>query len=129
MIERRGTSRFPLNEDVRYKLSHGKVITLGSGKTVNIGSGGVLFTTEHLLPTGRTVEVSINWPARLDGVCALKFVASGRVIWARTTAPQCASNATSSAPAHRARTERPFVPRLGVFRCLARDTRCRRFAP
>jgi hypothetical protein len=81
-MERRGNSRFPLTEEVRYKLSHGKVVTLGAGRTLNIGSGGVLFTTEHPLPTGRTVEVSINWPARLDGVCALKFVATGRVIWA-----------------------------------------------
>ena len=78
--ERRGTSRFPLREEVKYKLLHGKVVTMGSGKTLNIGSGGVLFTTEHRLPMGRMVEISVNWPARLDGTCALKFVATGRVI-------------------------------------------------
>lgn len=78
--ERRGTSRFPLREEVRYKMLHGKVITAGVGKTVNIGSGGVLFTTEHRLPVGRVVEIAVNWPARLDGTCPLKFVASGRVI-------------------------------------------------
>lgn len=50
------------------------------GKTLNIGSGGVLFTTEEKLPLGRQVEISINWPARLDGTCPLKFVASGRVV-------------------------------------------------
>src|SRR5581483_11813183 len=58
-VDRRTTSRFPLTEEVRYKLSHGKVVTLGMGKTLNIGSGGVLFTTEQPLPAGRTVEVSI----------------------------------------------------------------------
>jgi hypothetical protein len=78
--ERRGTNRFPMREEVRYKMLHGKVITTGVGKTLNIGSGGVLFTTEHRLPVGRTVEISVNWPARLDGTCPLKFVASGRVI-------------------------------------------------
>jgi len=26
------------------------------------------------------VEVSVNWPARLDGICALQFVAMGRVV-------------------------------------------------
>jgi hypothetical protein len=26
------------------------------------------------------VELSVNWPARLDGTCALKFVALGRVV-------------------------------------------------
>jgi len=52
----------------------------GTGKTLNIGSGGVLFTTEEQLPLGRSVELSVNWPARLDGTCPLKFVAIGRVI-------------------------------------------------
>jgi len=52
----------------------------GIGTTLNIGSGGILFTTEDKLPMGRTVEISVNWPARLDGVCPLQFVATGRVI-------------------------------------------------
>src|SRR5947209_9627395 len=80
MSDRRGTSRFPLCEDVKYKLLHGKIVTSGAGKTLNIGSGGVLFTTEQRLPIGRMVELSVNWPARLDGTCPLKFVAVGRVI-------------------------------------------------
>lgn len=79
-VERRGTSRFPLREEVRYKLVQGKVITAGAGTTVNFGSGGILFTTEHRLPLGRSIELSVNWPARLDGTCALKFVATGRII-------------------------------------------------
>lgn len=80
LVERRGTSRFPLREEVRYKLVHGKVITAGVGTTLNIGSGGLLFTTEHRLPLGRNIEISVNWPARLDGTCPLKFVATGRVV-------------------------------------------------
>jgi hypothetical protein len=52
----------------------------GSGTTLNIGSGGILFTTEEKLPIGRMVELSVNWPARLDGICPLQFVATGRVI-------------------------------------------------
>jgi len=52
----------------------------GSGTTLNIGSGGILFTTEDRLPVGRTVELSVNWPARLDGTCPLQFVATGRVV-------------------------------------------------
>jgi len=50
------------------------------GKTLNIGSGGILFTTEETLPMGRQVEVSVNWPARLDGACPLQFVVVGRVV-------------------------------------------------
>jgi hypothetical protein len=48
--------------------------------TLNIGSGGILFTTEDRLPLGRTVELSVSWPARLDGTCPLQFVATGRVV-------------------------------------------------
>ena len=79
-MERRGTSRFPLREHLKYKFLRGNGVTVGSGKTVNIGSRGVLFTAEHRLPVGRTVEIFINWPARLDGSCALNFVVNGIVV-------------------------------------------------
>src|SRR5690242_9553216 len=79
--ERRATSRFPLREEVKYKVLHTKALeTIGSGQTLNIGSGGILFTTDERLPVGRMVELSVNWPARLDGTCPLQFVATGRVI-------------------------------------------------
>jgi len=80
-MERRGTSRFPMRESVRYRLMHSKTDFIsGSGRTLNIGSGGILFTTEELLPVGRSVELSVDWPAQLDGNCPLKFVAIGRVV-------------------------------------------------
>jgi len=79
--ERRGTNRFPVREDVRYRVVQSKSHQIsGSGTTLNIGSGGILFTTEEPLPIGRTVELSVNWPARLDGTCPLQFVATGRVV-------------------------------------------------
>ena len=79
--ERRGTSRFPVREDVRYRLVQSRTARVnGVGTTVNIGSGGIPFTTEEKLPVGRTVELSVNWPARLDGNCPLQFVATGRVV-------------------------------------------------
>jgi hypothetical protein len=45
-----------------------------------MGSSGILFTTEEKLTLGKVVEVSVNWPARLDGGCPLQFVATGRVV-------------------------------------------------
>jgi PilZ domain-containing protein len=79
--ERRCTSRFPVREDVRYRVVSSKSGSVtGSGTTLNIGSGGILFTTQDRLPLGRTVEVSVNWPARLDGTCPLQFAATGRVV-------------------------------------------------
>lgn len=80
-LERRGTGRFPLREDVRYKIIQSKADKIsGCGVTLNIGSGGILFSTEERLPVGRTVELSVNWPARLDGTCPLQFVATGRIV-------------------------------------------------
>src|ERR1041385_4060903 len=79
--DRRGNSRFPLQQDLQYKVLHRAATKIvGSGKTLNIASGGILFTTQERLPLGRTVELSVNWPARLGGTCALKFVAVGRVV-------------------------------------------------
>lgn len=79
--DRRGTNRFPVREDVRYRVVQSRTAKIsGCGTTLNIGSGGILFTTQEKLPIGRMVELSVNWPARLDGVCPLQFVATGRVV-------------------------------------------------
>ena len=52
----------------------------GPGKTVNISSKGLLFEAALQLRPGKRVEVSVDWPAMLDGGCALKLVAVGRVV-------------------------------------------------
>ena len=79
--DRRGTSRYPVREEVKYRIIQARdAKTAGTGTTLNIGSGGILFTTEEKLPMGRMVELAVNWPARLGGTCPLKFVATGRVV-------------------------------------------------
>jgi hypothetical protein len=79
--DRRETNRFPVRENVKYTVIHSRALkTSGSGQTVNFGSGGLLFTTEDTLPLGRTVELSVSWPALLGGKCPLQFVATGRVV-------------------------------------------------
>jgi hypothetical protein len=85
VAERRRTIRFPVNEELKYRVLHKSAPISGAGKTLNICSGGLLFTTQEQLPVGRQVEISLNWPARLDGTCPLKFVASGRVVRAETS--------------------------------------------
>lgn len=80
-LDRRGNSRFPVQEEVVYKVLSSKSAPLvGRGRTLNIGSGGILFTTESNLTVGRAVEISVNWPARIGGTCPLKLVALGKVI-------------------------------------------------
>jgi len=79
--DRRLTSRFPLQQEVRYRLVQAKAISAkGVGQTVDISSGGIQFTTNERLPVGRMVEVAMSWPARLNGTCPLQFVARGRVL-------------------------------------------------
>lgn len=79
--DRRENSRFPVREEVRYRVLHSKTaLVSGAGKTLNISSGGILFTTDQKLPLGRLVELSVDWPARLGGTCPLQFVAVGRVL-------------------------------------------------
>lgn len=78
--ERRKSSRFPIEREVRYKtLNQRSEMLAGTGKTLNISSSGVLFTSDHELPPGTRLEVSISWPAQLNEKCLLNLVARGRV--------------------------------------------------
>src|ERR1051325_9434751 len=79
--ERRLSGRFPICQEVVYTLLDGKArLERCAGKTVDMSSGGILFTTAEALHPGKRLEVSVNWPARLDGTCRLKLVALGRVV-------------------------------------------------
>jgi PilZ domain len=80
MTERRKSSRFPIERELRYKtLNQRSEILAGNGKTLNISSSGVLFTSDHDLAVGTRLEVSISWPAQLNEKCLLNLVARGRV--------------------------------------------------
>ncbi|MBC8165179.1 MAG: PilZ domain-containing protein [Bryobacteraceae bacterium] len=80
--ERRGSGRFPIAREVRFRIlskrSAGEAEE-GTGTTINISSNGVLFSTDQVLIPGRRLEISISWPAELDNKCQLKLVARGRV--------------------------------------------------
>ncbi len=78
--EKRRSSRFPIERELRYKtLNQRSEILAGNGKTLNISSSGVLFTSDHDLPVGTRLEVSISWPAQLNEKCLLNLVARGRI--------------------------------------------------
>ncbi len=75
------SSRFPIETDVRYRtLNQRAEILTGEGKTLNISSSGILFTSNHDLPIGTRLEVSLSWPAPLNDKCLLNLVARGRVM-------------------------------------------------
>ena len=78
---RRSSERMSIEREVSYRVLNDRAGEIAAtGKTVNISSSGILFTTEHMLLPGRRVEISINWPAKLDNKCALKLVARGRIV-------------------------------------------------
>jgi hypothetical protein len=84
--ERRGNDRFPIVRDVRYKVTSGRgEPESGVGQTVDVSSRGVLFTAPKSLAPGKRIELAISWPAQLDGKCALKLVAKGRITRCRGT--------------------------------------------
>ncbi len=79
--DRRAAERFPIEREIRYRVLRMKGSeTTGSGRTINMSSGGVLFTAENVLVPGRSLEVSVSWPAQLNAKCGLRLVARGRVI-------------------------------------------------
>jgi len=83
-VDRRGNSRFPIVRDLRYRLLSSRINPeWGVGTTLDISSSGILFAAETPLPPGRRLELSISWPAQLNGKCAIKLVARGRITRSR----------------------------------------------
>lgn len=79
--DRRVSSRFPIEREVKYRVLNKKGSQeQGGGRTLNISSSGILFTTEHVLLPGRTIELAVSWPAQLNDACPLKLVARGRIV-------------------------------------------------
>ena len=70
-IERRRSSRFPIEREVRYKtLSQRSETVAGIGRTLNISSSGVLFTADHDLPVGTRLRfVSVGPPSSMRSAC------------------------------------------------------------
>ena len=79
--ERRTSNRFPIAEDLNYRVFMSRQCSqVGAGRTINISSSGVLFTTETQLTPGKRLEIAVNWPAQLNNQCPLKLIASGRIV-------------------------------------------------
>lgn len=79
-IERRERIRFPLGLRVRYRTLGRNCPFTGIGVVVNISSCGVLVATLHEISAGTGMELTIEWPALLDGQVPLQLVTAGRVV-------------------------------------------------
>lgn len=79
--DRRADRRYLMELDLRYRSARGK----GSQEdrfatTRDISTGGVLFSSNEVLPNGATVELSIEWPVLLHGTKRLRLKVYGRVV-------------------------------------------------
>ena len=81
-VERRSHARIPIQEELRYRVvDHGDSSPDGYGTTVDMSRCGICFQTTGTPPSeGRLLEVSVNWPVKLEDTCLLKLVAVGRVV-------------------------------------------------
>ena len=82
-MARRGERKwFEIDQEVKYRTVHGKVLAEGTGRTVNMSSSGVWFTTEGSSPltSGMLVELAIHWPVLLNYTCPMKLMIYGCVV-------------------------------------------------
>ncbi|HWF09988.1 MAG TPA: response regulator [Bryobacteraceae bacterium] len=79
--DRRTNARFPCRLAVSYQaLEHPFLSGVATSETLNISSKGVLFATDEPLQQGQLLQVSVDWPARLENQVPLKLVAEGRIV-------------------------------------------------
>jgi len=79
--ERRNNARFPCHLAISYQtLEHPILSGQGTSETLNIGSKGILFTSDEKFEAGQLLQVSLDWPARLENQIPLKLVAEGRIV-------------------------------------------------
>ena len=79
--ERRNNARFPCRLAVSYQtLEHPILSGQGTSETLNISSKGILFTSNEKFEMGQLLQVSLDWPARLENQVPLKLVAEGRIV-------------------------------------------------
>jgi DNA-binding NarL/FixJ family response regulator len=79
--DRRTNARFPCRLAVSFQaLEHPFLSGVATSETLNISSKGLLFATEETLRPGQLLQVSVDWPARLENQVPLKLVAEGRIV-------------------------------------------------
>ena len=71
---------YPVQLDLRYNVVRdGQPAEHGIGRTRRFSSSELVFTADARLPIG-PVELALDWPFRLDGICPLQVVVFGHVL-------------------------------------------------
>jgi len=104
--KQRSRQRFEMELELTFKTFFGKdVVSHGSGTVCNIGSGGLLFRTADTVSDEGEIELTVHWPALLDGTSRLNLVMRGKVV--RNDVMGCAVKTINYE--FRTRASRPLV--------------------
>ena len=78
--DRRSRHRFEFSYELQYRAVGQRAKESGHGQSINLSSNGLLFTSEHILDVGMTVEADLQWPIKLDNRVALKLAVVGTIV-------------------------------------------------
>jgi hypothetical protein len=79
--EKRKSNRFPVHQGIQYRdIDPRQGKSAGGGLTLDMSGSGIRISIQEPIPIGRILEVSVDWPVRLDETCPLKVVLVGRVV-------------------------------------------------
>ena len=79
--ERHTPYYYPITIDLEYRLlSLGEVVKIGRGRTTRLASTCLQFESEDHIAPGKTVKISIAWPARLNNAVSLQLYLLGRTV-------------------------------------------------
>jgi CheY-like chemotaxis protein len=77
--ERRTKVRFTCRLTVSYQTLKPPFLS-GQGTSKNISSKGLVFTSNEEFQPGQSLQVSLDWPARLENQVRLRLIAAGRIV-------------------------------------------------
>jgi hypothetical protein len=78
--ERRAKKRYPLQLNIRFRSTQGKLLVIGDGRTLNISSAGLLIASPQDVRKGLRLQLTVAWPWLLDDTTPLQLVAESRVV-------------------------------------------------
>lgn len=80
LADRRTERRFEMELPAQYRLLRGsRVLYEGSGTTANLSRGGLSLKTDRFLPSGLSIQLSVEWPVG-HGHDQMMLRLSGRIL-------------------------------------------------
>jgi len=72
---------YPVELDLDYRIVvDRKILDAGRGRTVTISSTTVTFKGDHQISNGLDIEVTLEWPVRLDNSVSLRLHIHGKTV-------------------------------------------------